>query len=57
MLLKVSDWYSIMPGVEEVIWVLDRLDSPDIGVLVNSSRWGIIGYAVDAFFSDPGERL
>jgi hypothetical protein len=46
-----------MPGGEEVIGVLDRLDSPEIGVLVNSSRWRIIGYAIDAFFSDPGERL
>lgn len=57
MLLEAPHLYNIMYNQDKVLWVLDRLDSPDIGVLVDSSHWGIIGYDIDKFFSALGDRL
>lgn len=57
MLLEVPHLYGIMPRAEDVIWVFDRLNSPNVGALVDSSHWGIIDYDIDAFFSKLGERL
>jgi len=57
MLLEAPHLYSIMPGPEQVLWICDRLTSSNIGVLVDSSHWGIIGYDIDEFFSRVGSRL
>ena len=57
MLLEVPHLYGIMSRVEDAIWVFDRLNSPNVGTLVDSSHWGIIGYDIDAFFSKLDERL
>jgi sugar phosphate isomerase/epimerase len=57
MVLEVPHLYSVMPRPEQVLWVFQRLSSPNIGALVDCSHWGIIGYDVDAFFSALGSRL
>jgi sugar phosphate isomerase/epimerase len=57
MLLEVPHLYGIMPRPEQVLWVFDRLESPNVGALVDSSHWGIIGYDLDEFFSRLGGRL
>ncbi len=57
MLLEVPHLYSMMPGTKEVLWMFDRLDCDNIGALVDSSHWGIIGYDIDEFFSALGDRL
>jgi len=57
MLLEVPHLYGLMPRTEQVLWVFDRVDSDNIGAVVDSSHWGIIGYDLDAFFSALGDRL
>ena len=57
MLLEVPHLYGIMPRAEQVLWVFDRLESPNIGALIDSSHWGIIGYNIDAFLGALGKRL
>lgn len=57
MLLEVPHLYTIMPGTEQVFWIFERLESDNIGALVDSSHWGIIGYDIDDFFSRLGDRL
>jgi sugar phosphate isomerase/epimerase len=57
MLIEVPHLYTILPRPEQVLWVLERLSSQNVGVLVDSSHWGIIGYDADAFFKSLGDRL
>lgn len=57
MLLEVPHLYGIMPRPEQVYWVFEHLDSPNVGALADCSHWGIIGYDVDEFFSRLGNRL
>lgn len=57
MLLEVPHLYGILPGAEQVLWVFDRLQCRNIGALVDSSHWGIIGYDIDEFLSRLGGRL
>jgi protein FrlC len=57
MLLEVPHLYGIMPRPEQVLWVFDRLEHSNVGALVDSSHWGIIGYNLDDFFSALGDRL
>ena len=57
MVLEIPHLYSVMPRIEQALWVLERLTSPNIGVLVDSSHWGIIGYDLDAYFHALGDRL
>ena len=46
-----------MPRPEQVYWVFEHLDSPNVGALADCSHWGIIGYDVDEFFARLGHRL
>lgn len=57
MLLEVPHLYGLMSRTEQVLWVLKRLDTPNIGALVDSSHWGIIDYDLDNFFSSLGDQL
>ena len=57
MLLEVPHLYTIWPRPEQVFWIFDRLESPNVGALVDSSHWGIIHYDPDEFFSRLGDRL
>jgi sugar phosphate isomerase/epimerase len=57
MLLEVPHLYTIHPRTEQVLQLVDRLQSANVGLLVDSSHWGIIGYDLDEFFAAVGERL
>ncbi|MBI4664764.1 MAG: sugar phosphate isomerase/epimerase [Verrucomicrobia bacterium] len=57
MLLEVPHLYTIHWNVESVLWIFERLSSPNIGALVDSSHWGIIGYDLDSFLGALGKRL
>ena len=57
MVLETPHLYSVMPRTDQALWVVNRLTSPNIGVLVDSSHWGIIGYDLDAYFHVLGDRL
>jgi sugar phosphate isomerase/epimerase len=57
MLLEVPHLYTIHPRTEQVLQLVDRLQSTNVGLLVDSSHWGIIGYDLDEFFSAVGDRL
>jgi sugar phosphate isomerase/epimerase len=57
MLLEVPHLYNIMFRTKQVLWVFERLECTNIGALVDSSHWGIIGYDSDAFLGALGERL
>ena len=57
MLLEVPHLYDIMARPQQVFWVFDRLDSTNVGALVDSSHWGIIGYDVDELFAGLRDRL
>lgn len=57
MLLELPHLYGIMPRTKQVLWVVNHLTSKNVGVLVDTSHWGIIGYDLDAFFDALGDRL
>ena len=57
MMLEAPHLYGIMHSPEQALWVFERLTSPNVGVLVDSSHWGIIGYDIDNFFSKLGRKL
>ncbi len=57
MLLEVPHLWTIIWGPEQVLWVMDRLSSANVGALVDSSHWGISGYDPDAFFDALADRL
>ncbi len=57
MLLEIPHLYNIMYRPEQVLWVFDRLESDNVGALIDSSHWGIIGYDIDQFVAALGPRL
>lgn len=57
MIIEVPHLYSIMYKPELVFRVLDKLKSDNIGVLVDSSHWGIIRYDINEYLEKIGKRL
>lgn len=57
MLLEVPHLYDIMMSPDSALRVLNRLTTDNVGVLIDSSHWGIIGYDIDGFISAVGNRL
>ena len=57
MLLEVPHLYIIHWTPEAVLWIFERLASDNVGALIDSSHWGIIGYDIDAFLDALGGRL
>ena len=57
MLMEVPHLYSIMHRPEQVLWVVERLESANVGVLVDTSHWGITRYDLRAYFGALGRRL
>ena len=57
MLIEVPHVYSVIPRPADVYRVLDLLQSDNIGVLIDSSHWGVIGYNVAEFLEKIGDRL
>jgi len=56
-LIEVPHLYGNLHTVEQVLWMFDRFSSPNIGALVDSSHWGIIGYDLREFLNALGDRL
>jgi sugar phosphate isomerase/epimerase len=57
MLLEVPHLYQIHDTAERVLWVFERLSSPNVGACVDCSHWGVIGYDLEAFLAALGGRL
>ncbi len=57
MLLEVPHLYGNMWSAEDALWVFSRLDNANVGALVDSSHWGIIGYDLRSFLMALGDRL
>ncbi len=57
MIMEVPHLYSIINRPQHVEWVLERLNTDNVGVLVDSSHWGIINFDPEAFFRKLGDRL
>ena len=57
MLIEVPHLYAIYPTADAALWLFDHLSSPNVGALIDSSHWGIIGYDMDAFLDRLQDRL
>jgi len=57
MLLEVPHLYTIHWNPGAVLWIFEHLSAANVGALVDSSHWGIIGYDPDQFFGRLGDRL
>jgi len=57
VLLEVPHLYTIHWSPDAVLWIFERLSSANVGALVDSSHWGIIGYDIDWFIDRLGDRL
>lgn len=57
MLLELPHMYLIHHDCETALELLDELDPAVVGVLLDSSHWGVIGYDLDAYLERLGSRL
>jgi len=57
MLLELPHLHLIHQDCESVCSLLDELVLPNVGLLLDSSHWGVIGYDLDAFLDRVGDRL
>jgi sugar phosphate isomerase/epimerase len=57
MLLEVPHLYGNMWSAENALWIFERLGNANVGALVDSSHWGIIGYDLRSFMEALGDRL
>jgi len=55
--LEVPHVYTIVPRPEQVYGMLDRISSDNVGILIDSSHWGVIGYDLDEYLDRIGDRL
>jgi sugar phosphate isomerase/epimerase len=56
MLLELPHLYLVHDDCESVIALLDQL-APEIGLLIDSSHFGVIDYDLEAFLERVGDRL
>jgi sugar phosphate isomerase/epimerase len=57
MLLEVPHMFSLIHDVQTVLWILERLNSSNVGILIDSSHWGVMGYDIDDYLKAIGDRL
>ena len=57
MLLELPHMHLVHNDCDSVIALLDELDFENVGLLIDSSHWGVIGYELDAFLRHVGHRL
>jgi len=57
MVLEVPHLYTIHWSPAAVLWIFDHLSSPNVGALIDSSHWGIIGYDIDEFLGRLGDKV
>jgi sugar phosphate isomerase/epimerase len=57
MLLEAPHLYQLHYTPEKLLWVLDRVQSDNIGVALDSSHWGVIQYDLEDYIGKLGNRL
>jgi sugar phosphate isomerase/epimerase len=57
MLLELPHLYLVHNDCEPVYALLNDLDLPNVGILVDSSHWGLIGYDIETYLKKLGDRL
>jgi len=57
MLLEMPHLYLIHHSCESVLDLLADLDLPNVGLLIDSSHWGVMDYDIEAFIAAAGDRL
>ena len=57
MLLEVPHLYTIHNRPEHVHWIFEHLSSTNVGAVMDTSHWGIIGYDIDEFIGRLGGLL
>jgi len=57
MLLEVPHLYHTYSDAERALWIFERLESPNVGALVDTTHWHATGYDAAEFFSLLGDRL
>lgn len=57
MLLELPHMHLVHDDCDSVITLLEQLDFANVGLLIDSSHWGVIGYDLDDFFKRVGHRL
>ncbi len=57
MLLELPHLYLVHNDCEPVHALLNDLDLPNVGILVDSSHWGLIGYDIETYLKRLGDRL
>ena len=57
MLLELPHLYLVHNDCDPVHTLLSDLDLPNVGILVDSSHWGLIGYDIETYLNKLGDRL
>ena len=57
LLLEMPHLYLIHHECESVYKLFDDLDLPNVGLLFDSSHWGVIGFDLDEYLEKLGHRL
>ena len=57
MLLELPHMHLVHHDSDPVIALLEQLDFANVGLLIDSSHWGVIGYDLDGFLKRVGHRL
>lgn len=57
MLLELPHMHLVHHDSNPVIALLEQLDFANVGLLIDSSHWGVIGYDLDGFLTRVGHRL
>ena len=57
MLLELPHLHLVHNDCDSVVTLLQQLDHANVGLLIDSSHWGVIGYDLDAFLKSVGHRL
>ena len=57
MLLELPHMHLVHHDCESVVELLKQVDDDNVGLLIDSSHWGVIGYDLNAFLEEVGSRL
>ena len=57
MLLELPHMHLVHHDCDSVITLLEQLDFDNVGLLIDSSHWGVVGYDLDEFLSRVAHRL
>ena len=57
MLLELPHMFLVHDDCESVVELLGQLDHDNVGLLIDSSHWGVMGYDLNPFLDEVGDRL